>query len=407
MDTADIVDRPDHVPPERVADFDIYAPPGAEADFHLAWKTLHAPGLPDLLWTPRNGGHWIPTRAPVIAEVMSNFEVFSNRTIMIPKALGADHSLIPTTLDPPRHRPYRMILNDNLARPAIARVDSLVRDTARELIDQVIARGSCNFTSDYAEKLPIRIFMALMDLPLEAAPRTKYWCDQLLRPDGSMTFAEAMAQLFGFLAPHVEGRRGSSGTDMLSRMVNATVAGRPLTEEEAMKLTVQVLIAGLDTVVNFLGFAMLHLARNPEHQRALANDPALVPGAVEELLRRYPVVTIGREITRDIDFRGVRLKQGEMIAAPTALAGMDEREYEDAMTVDFARHFRRHLTFGTSHHLCPGRDLARLEIAVTLEEWTRRIPDFALAPHAEVSFTGGIVGVVDNLPLVWRTGGKR
>ena len=243
--------------------------------------------------------------------------------------------------------------------------------------------------------------MTLMGLPLEDSAQTKYWCDQLLRPDGSMTFGEAMAKLFGYLEPHVRERRGADRDDMLTRMVNATVEGRPLSDDEAMKLTVQILIAGLDTVVNFLGFAMLHLARDPALQQTLAAEPERIPRAVEELLRRYPIVTIGREITRDAEFHGVQLKQGEMIATPSALAGMDDREYEDAMTVDIGRKFRRHLTFGTGHHLCPGKDLARLEIAATLEEWTRQIPGFTLAEDAATGFTGGIVGVVDSLPLTW------
>lgn len=393
--------HPAHVPTERVVDFDMYAPPGVAEDFHKAWQTLQAPDLPDIVWTPRNGGHWIATRAAVIAEVMADYERFSNRTIMIPKALGADHNLIPTTLDPPEHRPYRALLNDAMARSVIEPLEGTIRRIAIELIEDVRMKGGCNFTTDYAEAYPIRIFLSLMELPLEDAPRTKYWSDQLLRPDGSMTFEQAMKQLFDYLEPFVDERRGKNGSDMLSRLVNGKVGRRDLTNEEAMKLSAQVLIAGLDTVVNFLGFVMLHLARNPRDRAALAQDRALIPDAVEEFLRRFPIVSIGREINRDIEFHGATLKAGEMIAIPTPLAGLDDRTNENPLAVDFHRASNRHLTFGTGAHLCPGRHLARTEVRITLEEWLRRIPEFSLTPGAVITFTSGIVGVVDTLPLRW------
>lgn len=392
----------DDIPVGLRVDFDIYAPPADAGDFHSAWHRLQAPGTPPVVWTPHNGGHWIPTRAAVIGEVMSDFERFSNRTIMIPKIHGEAHGLIPTTLDPPEHRPYRELLNSGLAPARIQRLEGEIRATARELITPLAVRGECDFITEYAELFPIRVFMALMDLPMSDAAQTKYWCDQLLRPDGSMTFAEAMEKLFAYMEPVVKARREAPGEDLVSDLVAGQVGDRDITHEEAMKLAVQVLIAGLDTVVNFLGFALCHLAQHPEEQQQLRAQPELLPAATDELLRRFPVVTVGREVTEDFEFHGAPLRKGDMIAAPTPLAGTDEEAVDDPFRVDFGRRAVRHLTFGRGHHLCPGRNLARTEIRITLEEWLAAIPEFRIPDEEPVAFHGGIVGVLEKLPLRWQ-----
>ena len=393
--------RPPHVSVDRVVDFDLYAPPDVERDYHAAWKSLQERGLPDVVWTPHNGGHWLAIRGRAITEIFQDHATFSNHVILVPKSVGEQHHLLPTTLDPPDHRVYRSIINPSFMPKRVHEIEHTIREVAAGLIEDVRADGRCNFTTAYAEQLPVRIFLALVDLPMADAPRLKYLSDQVVRPDGAMTYAEAMSAFSDYLAPHIEARRAKPGSDMLSNIINARVDGRELSHEERLNLCIQVLIAGLDTVVNFLGFMMLFLAQHTGHQRALAANPGLIPAAVEEFLRRFGVVTIGRLITRDLEFHGAALKQGEMIVLPTALAGLDERENAAPMQVDFARKAARHSTFGQGVHHCVGAHLARAELRITLEEWLKRIPEFSLAPGTQIEMQGGIVGCVHAVPLVW------
>ncbi len=218
-----------------------------------------------------------------------------------------------------------------------------------------------------------------------------------------MGFAEALNHLKDYITPYVDERSGKDGTDLLSRLVNTEIDGRVNTRDEAIKLAVQVFIAGIDTVVNLLGFVFLFLAKNPSHRAQIAEGKVPISDAVEEILRRFPVVCIAREVRDDITFHGVELKAGEMIATPTPLAGTDDQFNPHAKEIDFTRKPRNSLTFGSGSHICPGRNLARAELRITLEEWLRRIPDFSVAPNATVTCTGGVVGVVDNLSLVWNT----
>lgn len=401
MQQPKLAERPAHVAPENVVDFDMYDPPNVAAGFHEAWTALHAPGVPDMVWTPRNEGHWMPTRGELIARVFEDHEHFSSRVIMVPKSDGEHHNMIPTTIDPPAHRPYRMLLNDSLSPRAIRAVDADIRAIAAGLIDAVAADGACDFITAFAERLPIEIFLNIVSLPKSDAPHLKRLADQITRPDGTMSFADAVQGFYDYLEPTIAARRGGTGEDMITRMVNGQVDGRALTDREALQLCAQILIAGMDTVVNFLGFVMLHLARTPEHQAALRDDPALIPAAVDELFRRFGIVTIGREVRADMEFGGVTLKAGEMVICPSQLHGLDARVHAEPERVDFHRPSAEHSTFGNGNHKCPGAHLARTEVKITIEEWLRRIPAFAVRPGAEVRFSGGIVGCVQSLPLVW------
>jgi cytochrome P450 len=395
------VPRPQHVPPDRVVDVDIYALPGGSENYHAAWKAVQNSGIPEIVWTPRNGGHWLATSGRLISHVFADYQRFSSRVIFVPKEIGQHHQLLPSTLDPPIHRSFRNTLNGGLSPRAIHRMEEPIARLAAELVQSFRARGSCDFNREFAEQLPIRIFMALVDLPVEHAKRIKYLSDQTTRPDGTMSYPEAIQAMIDYVRPIAESRRGSDGGDLISQVVNSRIGDRPITEKEASELCAQVLIGGVDTVVKMLGFFFLHLAQNAADRAALAADPALVSNAVEELLRRFPIVNDGREIVEDMVFEGVTMKKGEMIVMPTPLHGLDDRENENAMKVDFRRSTCRHSTFGNGAHKCPGANLARTELKIALREWLKRIPDFSLASDLKLSFTCGVGGSVDELHLVW------
>ena len=393
---------PEHVPEHLVRDFNMYAPPGIEKDFHEAWaRLLQEDDSCPLVWTQQNEGHWLPTRSSIIEEILTDYSRFSSRSIILPKSHSADHGLLPTTIDPPEHHFYRKTLNHSMAPAAINAMGEDIRAIVTSLIDGFADRGECNFTQDFADILPIRVFLSMMDLPEKDIPQTKYWTDQLIRPDGTITFAEALQNLKDYIAPYVDQRMGADGTDMLSRMINTETNGRRLTREEAIKLSIQVFIAGVDTVVNLLGFVFLFLARNKPHRQQIITGQISVSGAVEEILRRFPLVTVAREVTEDMEFHGVQLKAGDMVAAPTPLAGMDNTFTPNAVAVEFGRKQGNSLTFGRGAHTCPGKNLARVELRIAIEEWLRRIPDFDVNEDAEVSFSSGIVGVVNQLNLRW------
>jgi cytochrome P450 len=229
----------------------------------------------------------------------------------------------------------------------------------------------------------------------------KYLADQYTRPEPGVSYEDVGREFMDYILPVIRERRGKGGQDMLSHLINGSIEGRPLTDDEAGNLGVQVLVAGLDTVVNAMSFIMLFLARSPASRKALTDDLGRLSSSLQELLRRFSMVTVAREITGDLEFEGAHLKRGEMMVVPTLLHGLDSRENPDPMTVDFKRASVSHSMFGAGIHTCAGAHLARTEIRIMLEEWLTRIPEFSVDPESDIKYVGGIVASVKPFSLVW------
>jgi len=394
-------EKPAHVPDELVVDFDIYNPPNLEKGFHDAWKTLHADGVGDIVWTPYNGGHWITTRASVMSEVLSEYETFSSRIILVPKERGEEYHILPTHLSPPEHRPYRALLNGGLAPKRIKAITPEIERTIGQLIEEVRERGECCFTNEIAAPFPTRIIMLILGLPPEDGPYLKKYGDQIMRPDGSMTVEEAEAKILEYIIPAIQSRRLNPRDDMISNMVNATIDGKPLPDHDAFQLCVEVIVAGLDTIVNFMNFVMLYLAEHPDQLKELVDNPALIPQAADEFVRRYGLVVVGRYVEKDVTFHGVEMKAGEMVINPTFMPALDDRINPDPMAINFERSSVENTTFGAGPHRCAGAPLARVEIIAAMRAWLSRIPQFSVKPGATPKFKAGTVGSMEDLYLVW------
>jgi camphor 5-monooxygenase len=393
---------PDNVPADRVVDFDMFNPPHIDEGLQEAWTKLQTPGEHGLVWTAHNGGHWIVTSGALLKTMLETPETFSSKCPFLPREAGESYSFIPTSMDPPEHTPYRKIINDAIG-PGMRRMEPEVRQIARDLITSIHGRGSCDFTKEYAEIFPIEVFLKLVDLPSTDAARLKYIGDQMTRPDGSMTLDEAQNQFFGFLLPFIQERRESPGDDPISKIVHSQINGRALTDHECVRICALLLLAGLDTVVNFLSFIMQYLANHPDDRRYLIDNPKGIGSATEELLRRFALVSDARILNGTADVDGVTLQDGDLVAVPTMLYGLDPNVTQCPMDVDLRRPKPEHLAFGHGVHRCAGAYLARVEVQVTIREWLEQIPDFEIVPGETVRHASGIVGTVLNLPLRWNT----
>ncbi|MGE4307205.1 MAG: cytochrome P450 [Novosphingobium sp.] len=393
---------PDNVPADRVFDFDIYRDVPAERSFHEYRREIMASAPHPLMWTPHNGGHWVVLRAELSDTVLSDYERFSNHTVLVPKeTAGEAYRLIPLSLDPPQHRPFRNLLNENLGPKPLKPMEQVIVDLTVSLIEGFRLNGRCNFTHEFAEQLPVRIFMGIVDLPLEDLPKLKHLADQYTRPDGSIPLDQVEQHFREYLRPVIAARRVSPGADMISRMINGEVGGRPLSDVEAENICIQVLVGGLDTVVNMLGFTFSYLAVDHELRRTIAGDPSRIDDALLEFFRRFPVVSSAREVMRDQEFEGVRLKAGDMVMAPTVVVAMDDAMNDNPLEFRLGRKARQHSTFGKGSHTCPGAHLARMEMKIVLREWFARIPEFRLADETPLRYSNGIVGSVKPFVLTW------
>jgi len=394
---------PAHVPQTAVVEFDVYNPPHAEGGIHAAWMTLHREGLPDLLWTACNGGHWIATRAKDIREIFSNYELFSSRLLAVPKENNEHHGLLPLFLDPPAQKPYRALIAQAFTPGRVQAMEDSIRQKTVALIESFRASGKCEFIDAFARKLPIGIFLDLINVPDTDSGHLTHLAEQFNRPT-DMTPPQAMQAFFDYLRPLLAERRNGPADDLLTKVASGIIEGRPITELESIQVATLVMLGGLDTVASFLGFMMLFLADNPLHRKQLGEHPELIPNAVSELLRRFPIVTVTRTVTKDMVYNGQEFKEGDLIVTPSILSGLDSREFENPAAVNFERPLRvgSYSTFGGGPHHCPGQGLGRLELKIVLEEWLARIPDFEVADRQGIAMMSGIVVSMQSLPLVWK-----
>src|SRR3546814_5949506 len=129
--------------------------------------------MPNLIWTPRNGGHWIVTRGSMVREVLRDPSRFSSGVIVLPKEAGEKYDLLPTRLDPPEHGEIRAVANKVLNLREIRRIEDPIREIAIALVEPPLSRGSCHFSEDYAHQFPIRQFMKMVYLPMRDPTLTK------------------------------------------------------------------------------------------------------------------------------------------------------------------------------------------------------------------------------------------
>jgi len=390
---------PQHVPGHLVVDFDYLRDPELSSDPQGAYGRLGAG--PPLVWSGRNGGHWIATRHAVINDVFLDHALFSNFPRMIPNTASLADPQPFSDLNPPDNLKYRRALQLALSPKALERFRIEARAIMIALAERVLPQGRCDFANDIAMLLPTSIIMRWLDLPMEDLPLLVVLTDRAIAGTDPEDRKAAKLETRAYVDSIVAERRANPGDDFISVLANARIGERCATHEEARAMTQNLIAGGLDTVRNMMSFIALFLARNPDHRRQLVEEPALIPAAVEELLRYYALPNMGRSVTRDDEFHGVALRRGDMMLLPLSLAGRDEAAFPDAGSVDFRRERNRHLAFGTGAHLCPGMYLARAELAIFLEEWLARIPDFRVAEGTEPSMRGGNILAVKQLVLAW------
>jgi len=324
--------------------------------------------------------------------------------------LGNVRPLIPLSVDPPRHVKYRKILDPLFAPKQMEAMEADITARVNRFMDAFVERGECHFTDEFAVPFPSSVFLGLMGLPWEELDTFLRLKDGILRPGGGDTIDpeerariqyETGQEIYAYFDAVLDERARQPRDDILSRFLVAEIDGERLTREEILDICFLFLIAGLDTVTDTLTCSFAFLASHPQHQRQIVDDPSLIPGAVEELLRwESPVPGLYRVATTDTEIVGCPVKSGTVVAVLPGAANVDPAEYPDAFDVRFEREVNRHLAFGGGVHRCLGSHLARRELRIALREWHRRIPEYSLKPGVELRYPPGLRSV-ENLELVW------
>lgn len=339
-----------------------------------------------------------------------------------PLHLGNLRPLLPLNVDPPAHAKYRKALEPVFSARRVAAFEPAIVSRFERIVDAVWDRGACDFTEEVAEVYPSEVFadfVGIADTDLATLMAIR---DGILHPARLDAAAgtdlarlrevqdRAAADLYGHFAGLLEERRGRPARtgDVISHLARWRADGVALSDEEILDMAFTLVIAGLDTVSDSLTCVFAYLATHPEARDRVVADPALIPAAVDELLRwESPVPTASpRLAVHDVTLPGgITVAAGTVVLVSLAAANVDAAACPHALAVRLERRPNRHFAFGAGAHRCVGSHLARLEIAVAIREWHRRIPQWGLTPGCEqLSYSAGLRRV-ENLRLSWRPGG--
>jgi cytochrome P450 len=393
---------PDHVPAGLVKEFSLFNEPGMSKCPYAALARVKEG--PRIFWNPDSlfGGAWNPTKAEDIRFILNSPALFSNRyEAGFSGLLGETWDLVPLELDAPEHGIYRRLLQPLLSPPVVKKLAPQIEARAAELIDRFVADGECEFVEAFGRTFPVSILLQLLGLPIELMDQFNAWEADLLHAQDIPTRIKAAHEINDYLLDLAEERRANPTDDFTSFVVTAKIDGTPLSDDRVIGILYLLFVGGLDTVASSLGFFFRHLAEHPEDQQRLRDHPEQIGHAVEELLRRFSVVTVHRQCQRDIEVGGVAMKAGDWITITTSLASTDADEFSDPMKVDFDRALPRHFGLSFGPHFCMGSHLAKRELVVALQQWLTRVPPFRLKDGEEVIVHGGGVFGVDRMVLTW------
>ncbi|MFT4124680.1 MAG: cytochrome P450 [Gordonia sp. (in: high G+C Gram-positive bacteria)] len=349
-------------------------------------------------------GYWVVTDGEAVQEALQDWGTFSSSSVTAlnpnPKFLW-----IPEMLDPPVHTMWRKLLGKDFSPKAVAAREPEVRAVAAELIDGLVDTGGVDVLDAFTRRFPTTIFMRIVGLPEEDLDQFLAWAHELLHltfdedPRGERQLA-AMQEVSAYFDKQIAQRRESPTDDLLSRAMTWEIDGAPITDYDMHAFCILLFQAGFDTVPISIGWALYHFAAHPEQRAAILDDPALIPAAVEEILRVYSFVVPARKATTDVTIGGCPVKAGEMVMLPLAVTNRDEQRFENPHEVDLHRGLNNHIAFGSGPHRCLGSHLARLELTVAVDEWHKRIPEYRIAAGQDLWQHGNMYGL-NQLRLEW------
>ena len=350
---------------------------------------------------------WVITRFADVSYVSKHQELFTSAEGVRP-ALGSKLGLIDEA--EPRHGYLRGMINRGFTPRMVKKLEETFLEITTDAIDAVAKKGECDFVHAIAVPLPLLLIAEMMGIHKKDRQRFHNWSDAMIAGDGNFDNPDIMAaagnafvEYSSYLTDILEARRREPQDDLVSILVGADEEGLlkkfdnrdlmgeaagmdhgELANHELIMLLTLLMVAGNETTRNGISGGMELLIENPDQRQRLIEDPALIPAAVEEMLRVVsPVHSFGRTATQDTEIHGQKIREGEKVLIVYPAGNRDPREFEDPDAFRIDRN-PSHLAFGIGSHFCLGANLARMEMRVAFRELLARIPDMEFSAGGPV-----------------------
>ena len=285
--------------------------------------------------------------------------------------------------DPPLHSRVRGLIMGALNQRAIARMEAGVSVLVEALLDEVTQNSPCDFIEAFAARIPVEVIGNLLDIPKDERGPLRAWSIAILsglepRPTPEMLERgnRAVVDFKDYLARLVDERQKHPGdyeSDVLTRLIQGETGGARLSTLELYHNCIFLLNAGHETTTNLIGNGLWLLLNNPDQLELLRKNHALLPPAIEEMLRyEGPIQLNNRRLTGPITLSGIDLPENSLLTLGIGAANRDPRQFPDAERFDVARKPNRHVAFGHGDHACAGMNVARMEARIAFSGLLRR-----------------------------------
>jgi hypothetical protein len=359
--------------------------------------------------TERYGGGWFPATHEGVSQVAKDTENFTSRQVIVQYSRPTDEDLPapigvapPITSDPPFHAIARRLILPAFAPGPINALEPMVRELCNRLIDNMGDHEIVNAGEEYAQFIPPAVIAQMLGFPPEDEEFFREIIHNIIAganieddDERERLRLETEAYFDKQIQDHIDNPRD----DLTSYLLNVEMEGQKLQHDHVRGTIILILVAGIDTTWSSIGATLWHLAQNPDDLARLVNEPELMPVAIEEFLRFYAPVTMGRMVKEDMDYMGCPMKKDDWILLGFPAANRDPAAFKDADKFIIDRIENRHVAFGLGIHRCAGSNLARLELRVAVEEFIKRFPKFELADPKGVTWAPGQIRGPRNLPI--------
>ena len=350
--------------------------------------------------TERFEGCYFPATYAGVRQVAYDTDSFSSRRVIVRDRKTGLVPAPPITSDPPAHKAWKHAVLPPFTPDEIAKLEPRTRALCNELIDAFPARG-CDVVGLYTRHIPVRLTAHMLGLPEADGDLFRRWLHELLETGISDPSAavRATAEMHDYFAAEIAKREVNPTDDLITRLMRTKIDGLPADPADVLGLLRLLLIAGIDTTWSAIGSALWHLAEHPADADRLRSEPALMPTAIEELLRAYAPVTMAREVMKDTVVAGCPMRAGEMVLLSYPAANRDPAMFPEPDKVVLDRAENRHAAFGLGIHRCVGSNLARMELTVAVETFLHRMPAFRM--DGPVTWSIGAVRGPRSLPMTF------
>ncbi|WP_459800202.1 cytochrome P450 [Herbidospora sp. RD11066] len=346
-------------------------------------------------------GLWVVSRYEDVLAVVRDTETFSSQNAVrasvrpLPQpvldVLATGRPMAPTLTDSDGqvHRRLRLLVSKAFTPKRVAELEGRIRENVDALIDEFAGDGRADIIERFAWNLPMFTLTDMLGIPRDDIPTLHRWSVSWLRilqaTDGVeelVTRAHDVVAMQRYFMDALQSRVGKAGEDLMSSLLDARVAdGEPIGHEEAMRVTINLLIAGHVTVTRSIGNGLTTLLAHSDQLQAVLNDPDLVPAMVEEILRfESPAQGLFRTVRKDTVLNDVAIPAGAHLMVHWASANRDERVFGESDVFDVTRDsMATHVAFGKGVHACLGAPLARLQLKIALPRLFERLPNLRVA----------------------------